>query len=144
MKRILAIITLGAAVAASFTGCNNKPPFERLAASVDSLNTVMQEKPVDYAESTSVRYDEVTNTVKYSFVLPGAVDTAMMSANGAQFEQAFVMANVLGDPSFGEKLVEADANITVTFEGKEGGKFEYLIENKTIADTYHAIFPAKN
>ncbi len=143
MKRILAIITIGAAVAASFTGCNNKPPYERLAASVDSLNTVMQEKPVDYAESTSVSYDEVTNTVKYSFVLPGAVDTARMSAGGAQFEQAFVMANVLGDPAFGEKLVEANANIAVTFEGKAGGKFEYLIENKSIAETYHAIFPAK-
>ena len=143
MKRILAIIVIGAAAAAAFTGCNNKPPFERLAASVDSLNTVMQQKPVDYADSTSVNYDEVTNTVKYTFVLPGAVDTAQMSASGLQFEQAFIMANVLGDPDFGEKLVDANANIAVTFEGKEGGKFEYMIENKKIADTYRAIFPAK-
>lgn len=143
MKRILAIIALGAAVAASFTGCNNKPPYERLATAVDSINTVMQQNPIDFADSASVSFDEITNTVKYTFVLPGKVDTAQMAAAGTQFEQAFLMASVLNDPDFGEKVVEAKSNIAVLFEGNEGGKFEFMIENATIDKTFRAIFPAK-
>lgn len=143
MKRILAIITLGAAVAAALTGCGNKSPYERLAASVDSINTVMQQQPVDYAESTSVKYDELTNTVQYDLVLPGKVDTAQMSAGGSQIEQAFLIVNVLGNPDFGEKIVDAEANISVTFQGKEGGKFEYMIESKKIADVFHSVFTDK-
>jgi len=142
MKRILAIIALGAAVTASFTGCGNNSANERLATAVDSINTVMQQNPVDFADSTSITYDGQSNTVKYTFILPGQVDSTMMSAAQSQFEQAFLMTSVLNDPEFGKKLIDAKSDIAVYFEGKQGGSYEFLIENRAIDNTYHAISPA--
>ena len=140
MKRILLAIAVAAACATPFTGCKNQPSFVKLAAAVDSTEMALQSEPATWCESSAVQYDEVTNAVKYTFVLPGKLDKEQFEAGAATFEDLFVAQNfVLSDRyDLGKEIVDAKANVLVEIRGAEGGEFEILIENAKIAEAYNA------
>lgn len=140
MKRILPAIAVAAICAAAFTGCNNKPPFEKLNAAVDSVNIEMQAERLTWCDSVSVKYDEITNTVKYTFVVPGMVDKDMVAEGASVFEDAFIEGNLVQHNRYGigTEIVDANANVLITLRGQKGGEFEMLIENSRIADSYKA------
>ena len=133
MKRILGIIALALVMGMAFVGCNNRPPFEKLAAAVDSMNTELMMAPIGGAASASVKYDEITNTVKYTLNVPGIVDKATMDEAADRLADSFVEQMALFNGNLFDEIVAAKANVLLDFEGSMEGKYELLIENKAFA-----------
>ena len=145
MKRILGAIALAIAVAASFTACNNQPPFAKLVAAVDSTNVAMQQHPTDWCDSASVAYDQVTNAVKYTFVLPGQIDKDQMAQGAELFETSFLAALAQNaEYNLTAEIVDAKANVLLNFKGAQGGEYEILLDNAKVADAFHAAHPDQN
>ena len=131
MKRILGIIALAIAVGLAFTGCNNRPPFEKLAASVDSLNTYYTDAPMLHNDSTRVTYDEITNTVEFHMYAQGYIDKAQLEAVSDRMADSFTDEMVrVNRFNFGKELLAAKANVLLDFKGSAGGEYQLLIENK--------------
>lgn len=129
MKKILGILAAVAILGSLGTGCNNKPPYARLAAAVDSARTAMAGAPTQFADSATVNFDELTNTVKYSLYLPGEVNKDIMDAAADQLEATFVHNLITEDPNMTNCILNDNANIVISFHGADKSSYEIMIEN---------------
>ena len=144
MKRFSGIIAIAVVIIATLAGCNNKPPFVRLAAAVDSCNVAMQQNMPPFATSATVSYDEVTNAVKYEFTVPGEVDKEMFGASAPMLQSQFVdIIAQSNDFNIAGLITEAKSNMLLDFKGSEGGEYEIMVENPTIAAAYQKASEAK-
>lgn len=142
MKRILGAIAIAIAVAASFSACNNQPPFAKLISAVDSTNVALQHHPTQWCDSATVTYDQITNAVKYSFYMPGQIDKDQMAQGAELFETGFLAALAQNtEYNLTAEIVDAKANVLLDFKGAQGGEYEILLDNAKVADAYYAAHP---
>lgn len=141
MKKILGLMVIALVLGIATVGCNNKPPFVKLQAAVDSLNTEMQSTPSAYADSCAISYDELTNTVKYTMVVD-TVNHEEFQAVAPGLEDAFI-GQLAGSDEYGlaKEIADAKANVLVEIVGKRGGKFEMMVETATFVGAYKALHP---
>lgn len=140
MKKILTLIAIASiGAAAVLTGCNNKPPFERLAEAVDSVNTYFAAQPEQTAPGAKLIYDQVTNTLKINYQLPSA-EVASFFQDNAGVAEDILLKDVLPEAPFEllERLVDAKANVMIVYDWKPDGHSEYLIETDRVKDALKA------
>lgn len=128
MKKLLSLIAVIAIGAAVFTGCNNKPPFVRLAEAVDSVNAYYAAQPEQTAPAAKLVYDEVTNTLKINYQLPSA-DAAAFFTENIGIAEDLLLKDVLPEAPYElmKRLVDAESNVMIVYEWKPDGHSEYMI-----------------
>lgn len=128
MKKILSLIAIFAAVTAILTGCNNKPPFVRLAEAVDSVNAFYAAQPEQTAPGAKLVFDEVTNTLKINYTLPSA-DAAAFFKENIGYAEDILLKDVLPEAPFElmNRIVDAGSSVMIVYDWKPDGHSEYLI-----------------
>lgn len=139
MKKILSIIAIAALGAASFTACNNKPPYEKLITAVDSLNTVVHSYELPMTDSCAIKYDELTNTVKYLYYCKDSIDSNRLDSVIDDMQQQFLLSIITGDPNMTHNLLDAKANILMQMNGRDNTKFEIMTENDQFNELYKEL-----
>ncbi len=142
MRRILGSIAIAITAAASFTCCNNRQPFAKLTAAVDSANVAMSRHPIGWCDSCHMTYDQTSNTVNYTIFLPGEIDSLLMDEGKDLMEGSFLAAlaqnaeyNLTGE------IVDANADVTIEFKGAQGGEYTIPIAGQKVADAFYAANP---
>lgn len=134
MKKIFLLIVAAFAVCAvSLTSCNNKPPFVRLAAAIDSLN-------VKYGtDERSVSYEEWENVVNFHKTYPGVIDGDAFAPIAANIRER-LLENLVVNNEYGivTEIIDAHANVRIDIEGLNNTKYVVEIENKEISEAYDA------
>lgn len=143
MKKFLGFVSAVALTAALMTGCNNSGvPYRELADAVKDANEAAHQIQTLAmgVDSTSIVYDELTNTVEYNIYLPGIINAETVGAHAADLEDGFVRALVTDDEQgLCNPILNAKSNVRVNLRGQQDSKFEIEIENKTIADAKAAL-----
>lgn len=139
MKKILGIIAIAALGAASFTACNNRPPFEQLKAAVDSANVAVHKQPLDLTDSCAVKYDEITNTVKYLYYSKDSIDNSRLEPVLEDMQRQFLTSIIVNDPNMTRNMLAAKANILLEMNGSHNTKFELMTENTAFKDFYKEL-----
>lgn len=122
------------------TACGNKPPFERLAAAVDSVNAYYGEQPDMTAPGADLVYDEVSNTVKIVYNLPSEQVADFFKENIGVAED-ILLKDVLPEAPYSlmKEMAEAEANAMIVYDWKPKGHAEYLIESGRIKEAWKAV-----
>lgn len=140
MKKILSILAVLAVIAVSITGCNNKPPFVRLAEAVDSLNVQYQQ--LHNTTENLISYDKFENRVNFHFSIPERIDEDSFGPIAEHIKQLFLIQFVT-DNEFGvvTEAIDAHADVVVNLEGVDDTKYEILITTDEITEAYEALNP---
>lgn len=139
MKKILGIIALATLSAASFTACNNRPPFEQLKATVDSANVAVHRQPLPMTDSCAIKYDEITNTVKYLYYSQDSIDASRIDPVIEDMKTQFITSIIANDPSMTRELLAAKANVMLEMCGSHNTKFELMVENSDFSKFYKEL-----
>lgn len=133
MKKLLTLIAVLAVAAAVFTGCNNKPPFVRLAEAVDSVNAFFAAQPEQTAPSAKLAYDEITNTLKINYELPSS-DAAAFFKENIGYAEDILLKDVLPEAPYQlmQRVVDAKSNLMIVYDWKPDGHMEYLITSDRV------------
>lgn len=117
--------------------CGNKPPFERLAAAVDSVNAFYGSQPDMTAPGANLVYDEVTNTVKIVYNLPSEQVASFFNENIGVAED-ILLKDVLPEApcSLLKEMAEANAGAMIVYDWKPNGHSEYLIESERVKEAW--------
>ncbi|MDO4320161.1 MAG: hypothetical protein Q4C34_06245 [Bacteroidales bacterium] len=137
MRMIIRLFALPIVVAAIFSGCNNKPPFERLILAVDSVNAFYKGQPEMTAPDAQLVYDQVTNTVKFNYELPSA-EVAEFYKDNIGVSEDILLSDVLPEAPCGlyKEIVDAEANIMIVYDWGKDGHSEYLITADRVRQSY--------
>lgn len=137
MKSILKFFMLPLIAAAIFSGCNNKPPFERLMLAVDSVNAFYQNQPEMSSADARLVYDQVTNTVKFNYELPSAEAAEFYKDNVDVTENILLNSYLPQAPcNLFKEIVDAQANIMIVYDWGKDGHSEYLITSDRVKKSY--------
>lgn len=140
MKKIFSIIILFAAIAACFTGCNNKPPFVRLAEAVDSLNT--QFCLEHNTEEKLIDYDKFENRVNFNLPVPMRIDDEAFAPIAEHIKQNFLLGFVTDNEfNIATEAIDAKANVVICLHGEEDTTYEILITTNELEEAYKALHP---
>lgn len=142
-KIILLLIAAFAVCAVSLTSCDNKPPFVRLAAAIDSINA-QYERTHDTSDKV-VTYEKWENVVHFHISFPGVIDRDAFEPIAANIKERFV-ENLVTDDEFGiaTEILDAKANVIIDIEGMNDTKYEVLIVTNEIAEAYDAARAVEN
>ncbi len=138
MKKLLAAFASACVLAGAFTACNNKPAFVRLVAAVDSVNAYNAQQPEMTAPSSKISYDQVTNTVKFTYQLPDETTAQFYRDNISYTEDLLLQSLPFAPFSLGKEIVDAEASVMIVYDWKPDGHSEYLIESARIQDAWKA------
>jgi len=142
MKHISGVVAIMIAVAASFSACSKPDPFAKLVSAIDSTNVAMQRQPTEWCDSALVVYDQKANAVRYSFMLPGQIDKEQMDEGAELFEKGFLVALIQNaEYDLTAKIVDAKADVLLSFKGAQGGEYVITIDNAKVADSFYAAHP---
>lgn len=138
-------MALASVAAIALSACNNRAPFQRLQAAVDSTKVEMAQMNADGIPGLTVEYDEVTNTVVYTADVEADLSQPEVQQNfKAQMplmEAAIIQDLLLKDTyGLGKEIICANANIKLELKGTQGGDLEAIIENSSVAEAYDAVF----
>lgn len=140
MKKIFSIIIPIFIVAIIFSGCNNKPPFVRLAAAIDSVN--MQNTELTGSDEKLISYDKWENQLKYHINYPGHVESDVFEPIAEHFKQLFLIQLISENPfGLATEILDAKADVVLEIKGERGGSYEVLIttdEIKEASDAFNA------
>ncbi len=141
MKKILSILASAIVALVVFAACNNtEVPYRELADAVKVANEKVQGLDNMLVDSTSITYDELTNTVKFTVVLPGKVNTDVIGATASDLKDSFIHNLVTNDEyDLCNPIINAHSNVIVSMGGREGKPYEILIEEKEIAEAKAAL-----
>lgn len=139
MKKILGIIAIAALGAASFTACNNRPPFEQLKATVDSANVAVHQQALPMTDSCAIKYDEITNTVKYLYYSQDSIDASRIEPVAEDMRNQFLTSIIVNDPAMTRELLAAKANVMLEMCGSYNTKFELMVENTDFSKFYNEL-----
>lgn len=143
MKKILGIIALGALSAAVFTSCGNKPPFEKLIASVDSANAVLRANPLPLTDSCGIKYNKITNTVEYWYNSRDSIEPTRIDSVAEDMQTQFMLSVITNYPSITQNILDANANILMQMNGSHDTKYELEIENSEFVKFYDDLYGKK-
>ncbi len=145
LRNIFKGMALAAVAVIALSACDNKAPFLRLQAAVDSVQVEMAQHPMNGFKSLTINYDELTNTVVYTSELP--VDLSD-EATQQQFKavipvfESQLVSNLLtaNEYNLGNEIICAEANIKLEFKGENGSNLETTVENSTILEAYDQVY----
>ena len=139
MKSIISVIASAALLLCITTACGNKPPFERLEAAVDSVNTYFASQAEMTAPAAVLSYDRITNTVKITYDLPSEHIADFFKENIGMAED-ILLKDVLPEApcSLMKEIVDAEAPVMIVYDWKPDGHSEYLIESDRVKEAYKA------
>lgn len=137
MRKILGIVAVAVALGAASLSCK-KAPYQQLADTVDSVNTVMSQGGMqDFPDGCKVSYDEATNTVKFNIAVPLHFDeSSLTEPQREQFQTNFVTAIINGIPSLAQKIEANHSAVLLTFDGTENSKYEIMTDSERFNDIY--------
>lgn len=144
LRNIFKSLAMAAVCCATLAGCNNKAPFQRLNAAVDSVQMHMNNNPVDGFKSLSISYDELTNTVVYTSELPADLSNPTVKENFQAIipvMEAELISGLLTQNQYnlGNEIICAEANVKLEFKGEHDSNLETTIENATILEAYDKV-----
>ena len=143
MKKILSVIALALAIAVSFTSCDNRPPYMRLAAAIDSLNNQYQESHPDVKEPL-ITYEKWENQVHFNVDFPGVIEEEAFEPIANNIRERFLLQLVTDDEFYiATEIIDAKSNIVLDIHGLEDTKYEVLIVTNEIIDAFNAVHPAE-
>lgn len=145
LRNLLKCLGVAAIVSIAATGCNNRAPFERLNAAVDSTQTYFSELRAEGIPTASVKYDELTNTVVYMIEVDADLSTPETQQKfkaEMPVMEAGIISGLLTDDTYGlgKEIICADASIKLELKGNQGGNLEAIIENSKVLEAYDAVY----
>lgn len=142
MKKILSIILIAIAISVSFTSCDNKPPFVRLANAIDSLN--MEHEQITGSKEKLITYDKWENELTFHQTYSGHIDSDVFGPI-AEHEKEVFLLNLCEDRyDIASEILDAHANVVLKITGDQGGEYEVLIVTNEIAAAYDALHNEEN
>lgn len=137
MRNFIPLLAVPFVAVSVITGCNNKPPFEKLVAAVDSVNTYYGEQPEMTAPDANLTYDKITNTVKFNYELPSQAAAEFYQDNIGVTED-IMLNDVLPEAPYSllAAIVDAEANVMLAYDWKPDGHSEYLITADRVKEAY--------
>ena len=138
MRKILSILAAAVIIAASLTGCDNKPPYVRLAAAIDSLNSQYGQ-----AHNTSeeyITYEKWENVVHFNVDFPAVIDREAFEPVAANIKERF-LDQLVADDEFGiaTEIIDAKSNIVIDIHGLNDTSYEVLIVTNEVIEAYDRI-----
>lgn len=131
MKKILSVIALATIIAVAISSCNNRPPFERLAAAVDSLNA--QYEAIHGTTEKAITYDQWENVVHFNTEFPVVIEQEVFEPIAANIKERFLKNLVTDNESdIATQIIEAKANVIINIHGINDTSYEVLITNNEI------------
>ena len=141
MKKIFGFIALVVALAATFSSCDNRPPYVRLAAAIDSLNA--QYEQVNNTKDKYITYEKWENVVHFHIDYPAVIEAEVFEPIAANIKENFLRVLVTDD-EFGiaTEIIDAKSNIVIDIHGLNDTKYEVLIVTNEIIAAFDAAHPA--
>ena len=141
MKKIFGIAALMAIFALVFSSCDNKPPYVRLAAAIDSINA--QYNLSHDTDQNLVTYERFDNVVTFHFDYPERIEEDVFSPIAEHIKQNFLL-QFITDDEFGvaTEVIDAHSNVVIALKGLDDTKFDILIVNNEIVEAYEALHAA--
>ena len=117
--------------------CDNKPPYLRLAAAIDSLNA--QYDRTHDTKDKFITYEKWENQVHFHIEVPVVIDNDAFEAQAENIKQRF-LENLVTDDEFGiaTEILDAKANIVIEIQGLNDTKYDVLIVTNEITEAYDA------
>ncbi|MDE6300230.1 MAG: hypothetical protein K2M19_00755 [Muribaculaceae bacterium] len=145
LKNIFKTTALAAVAAIALAGCNNRAPFERLNAAVDSTQVELAKLNDTGIPSMTVSYDEITNSVVYNVAIDADLSLPEVEQNfKAQMPvmEAGIIQSLLMNDRFGlgKEIICAGADIKLELKGSQGGNLEAVIDNSKVLEAYDQVF----
>lgn len=132
MKKILSLIAAIAVAAVVFTGCNNKPPFVKLAAAIDSINA--QYEQAYGTKDKYVTYEKWENEVHFHIEFPGVIDRDAFEPIAANIKSRFLESLAVEDPfGLATEILDAKANVILNINGLNDTSYQVLIVTNEIS-----------
>ena len=140
MKKILRVLILAGAIAVSFSSCDNRPPYVRLAAAIDSLNA--QYESLHNTSEKFITYEKWENVVHFNTEFPVVIEPEVFEPVAANLKERF-LSNLVTDDEFGiaTEIIDARANIVIDIHGLNDTKYEVLIVTNEIIAAFDATHP---
>lgn len=143
MKKILSIFVLSLVIAVSFTGCNNKPPFVRLADAIDSLNVQYQRE--HNTDENAISYDQFENVIHFNYSYPTRIEDDVFGPIAEHIKQLFLIKFITDNEfDIATEAINAKSNIIIDFRGEDNTSYEILIENNELVEAYEALHNQSN
>lgn len=135
MKKILSIIAVALVFALSFSSCDNRPPYVRLAAAIDSLNAQYQEE--HNTDAKLITYDKWENELHFHTDFPGVIDSDAFEPIAENIKELF-LESLVTDNEFGiaTEILDAKANVVIDIKGLNDTSYEILIVTNEITAAY--------
>lgn len=142
MKKILSVIALAILVAVSFTSCDNRPPYIRLAAAIDSINARYEEQ--HNTKDKYITYNKWENEVVFHEEYPGVIEQEVFEPIAANMREMF-LSNLVSEDEYGiaTEIIDAKSNIILYIRGLNDTKYEVLIVTNDIIAAYDAARAAE-
>lgn len=141
MRKIFSIIALAAIVAISFSSCDNRPPYIRLAAAIDSLNTRYEQ--MNNTKEKYITYEKWENVVHFHVDYPVVIEPDVFEPIAANIRETFLRDLVTGDEyGIATEIIDAKSNVVIDIHGMNDTKYEVLIVTNEIIAAYDAAHPA--
>ena len=142
MKKIFSIIILAVAVAVAFSSCDNRPPFVRLAAAIDSINAQYQQEHA--TKDKYITYDKWENELHFHVDFPGVIDADAFEPIAENIRTRFLDELVTVD-AFGvaTEILDAKANVVLDIKGLNDTSYEILLVTNDIRAAYDAAREAE-
>lgn len=141
IKTLLSSVAICLALALGSMSCNNKAPFERLHAAVDSVRMEAQQVEMPGVKSIDINLNEVTNCIDYTVEIdadlnqPNVKETfeALAPMMAEQLTYGIVSSNQY---DIAHEMVENHTGMLFTFKGTQGGNFELPISAEDFEKAY--------
>lgn len=144
MKKIILLLIAAFGICAlTFTSCDNKPPFVRLAAAIDSINNQYEE--AHGTKDKFITYEKWENVVHFHIDFPGVIDRDAFEPIAANMKEMF-LDQLVKDNEFGivTEMMDAKSNMMLDFKGLNDTSYEVLIVANEIMAAYDAAQAAKS
>lgn len=133
MKKIFGFLAVALMLAISFSSCNNKPGFVKLAEMVDSINArIKAEHNIDV---DLIEYDQWENKLTFEYPYEAVIDPDAFEPIASNIKENFIHYLVVDDEDgLAEEIVKTNANVVIDIEGLNDTSYEVLIESNEIAE----------